>query len=128
VAWTDLVSVFSLSNTAQMLATGEPMQRKEPVLKRSEVAAILLKNCLEICLLYPDNIPALRARFEEKYDYCRGKQVELLLDNGKTLQGLATGLTANAELLVQIEGVEQVFHSADVSVRPVVTTTRDVDE
>jgi len=113
VAWTDLVSTLSLNKT-KMVATSEH------VLSRNEVAAILLKNCLEICLAYPDNVSALRSGFEKKYDYCRGKQVALLLNDGKTLQGLATGLSENAELIVKIDGIDQVFHSADVSVRPVV--------
>lgn len=113
VAWTDLISIFNSNNAGKVASA-------DCVLQRNEVTAILLKNCLDICSAYPDNVPALRSNFESKYDYCQGKPVELLLDDGKSFAGLAMGLSDNAELMVNIEGVEQVFHSADVSVRPVV--------
>ena len=55
--------------------------------------------------------------FRTRYDYCRQKTVEIMLDNKEVLTGVAQGVTDRAELRVTIEGKEQIFNSADISVR-----------
>ena len=48
-----------------------------------------------------------------------GQQVNVLLEGGQPVQGLALGLTGGGELRVRVDGEERVFNSADVSLRTV---------
>ncbi len=111
VALTDMVSVMMLA--------------KKPVSTipdRNRVAALILDGCLDVCRQYPENVERLRREFDEKYDYCKGRQLDILLDNGEVLSGTSRGLGQHDELLVCIDGESEVrsFNSAEISVRPVV--------
>lgn len=90
---------------------------------RSRVAATLLCNvvnaCQNFCQASGDNLEKFRA----SYDFCKDKEVDIILDNGEVLTGIAQGVNENAELLVLMADELRVFNSADVSVRA--TMSRD---
>ncbi len=107
VAWTDFVTACDESGVSETARPG-----------RGELATALLDQCLDICQGYPENAGVFMQHFNEKYNYCLGRQVDILLDDGRTLTGEVTGLTGEAALVVQVDGRQQVFHSGDVSIRP----------
>jgi BirA family biotin operon repressor/biotin-[acetyl-CoA-carboxylase] ligase len=84
---------------------------------RAEVAASLLSHVVDVCQKFEQQAESYLAVFRSGYDYCRQKNLEIILDNKEILTGVAQGVTDRAELLVTIEGKEHVFNSADVSVR-----------
>ncbi|MCG6938121.1 MAG: biotin--[acetyl-CoA-carboxylase] ligase [Gammaproteobacteria bacterium] len=89
----------------------------ETGLCRAEVAASLLYHVVDVCQNFQQRADRYLEVFRSRYDFCRHKNVEIMLDSKQILAGVAQGVTDRAELLVTIEGEEQVFNSADVSVR-----------
>ena len=92
-------------------------QSLEKKIERADVAATLLQNLVRICQHYPQQAQLNLNKFAQQYDYCKGKHVDLILDDGKVLSGVAQGVDEHAELLVMIDGRQQHFNSAEVSVR-----------
>jgi BirA family transcriptional regulator, biotin operon repressor / biotin---[acetyl-CoA-carboxylase] ligase len=84
---------------------------------RADVAASLLKNIINVVQGYQTQPGYQLERFREQYDYCKGKSVEIILDNDEILTGLARGVNDDAELIVLIDGEQRTFNSADVSVK-----------
>ena len=84
---------------------------------RTVVAGILLQRVIDVMQNYLYDPGLCLEKFRAQYDYCKGKEVELVLDNGERLSGMAQGVNDGAELLVMIDAEERAFNSADVSVR-----------
>ena len=93
------------------------LQKNPSVPVRQEVASALLVNIVTICQDLQQFIANNFSLFSIQYDYCKGKNVEIILDNKVSLSGVAQGINERAELLVLVEGKLQVFNSAEVSVR-----------
>lgn len=55
----------------------------------------------------------------QKYDILAGKFIELINNNTDRKTGLALGIDNQGALLVNISGVNQVFHSGEISVKAV---------
>jgi len=89
----------------------------EKSVERCDVAALLLQNVTDVCQRFHSDHNRYLERFRVQYDYCKNKDVEVLLDDGVVLSGVAQGVNDNAELLVLIDGRQQIFNSAEVSVR-----------
>ncbi|MBE9561118.1 MAG: biotin--[acetyl-CoA-carboxylase] ligase [Proteobacteria bacterium] len=87
--------------------------------ERDDIARSLQENVVAACQAYPYALKENLSKFRARYDYCKDKNVEIILDNKEVLSGVAQGLNDNAELLVLIEGEQRVFNSAEVSVKPV---------
>ena len=104
LALTDLCEQFALQENSSA-----------PV--RQEVASDLLVNIVSICQDLHQFVAANFELFGTRYDYCKGKNVEIILDNKVSLSGVAQGINERAELVVLVEGELQVFNSAEVSVR-----------
>ena len=85
--------------------------------QRSLVATLLLQRVVEVCQSFQQDAERYLEKFRARYDFCLGKNVEIILDNGDKRSGLATGVNDKAELLVMIDGKQHVFNSAQVSVR-----------
>lgn len=85
--------------------------------ERDDVAARLLHFITDTCQNYRKQADNYLEIFRSRYDCCYHENVEILLDNNERLSGVAQGVTDRAELLVTVDGEEQVFNSADVSVR-----------
>ena len=85
--------------------------------ERSQVASLLLRRVLEVCQSFQQDAERYLEKFRARYDFCIDKTVEIILDNGEKRSGLARGVNDNAELLVMIDGKQQVFNSAQVSVK-----------
>lgn len=85
--------------------------------ERAEVASALLKNTVALCQDFQHVAIQNLEKFRTRYDYCKEKNVEVILDNKDVLSGLAQGINDSAELLVLIDGQQQVFRSAEVSVK-----------
>lgn len=93
------------------------LQSLEVFPDRVEVAAALLSNTVIACRDYLQASQRSLEKFRTQYDYCKGKNVEIVLDNNECLSGSAQGVNAAAELLVLIDGQQRAFNSAEVSVK-----------
>ena len=85
--------------------------------ERTKVASTLLQNIVVVCQNYQQASKYSLEKFRAQYDYCKEKNVEVILDNDDVLSGLAQGVNDNAELLVLIDGQQRAFNSAEVSVK-----------
>ena len=85
--------------------------------QRSQVAALLLQRVVEVCQCFQQDAERYLEKFRALYDFCLDKNIEIILDNGEKRSGVATGVNDKAELLVMIDGEQQVFNSAEVSVK-----------
>ena len=70
-----------------------------------------------MCQSFQQDAERYLEKFRARYDFCLDKNVEIILDNGEKRSGVATGVNDKAELLVMIDGKQQVFNSAEVSVK-----------
>ena len=93
------------------------MQNVEQVIDREAVASILLKNVISICQNFQQNSKQNLDTFRTRYDYCKGKVVEIILDSQEKVSGVAQGVNECAELIVMIDGKNRTFNSAEVSVK-----------
>ena len=84
---------------------------------RQQVASMLLTNVVSVCQNFQQFVNVHFELFSTRYDYCKGKNVEIILDDNVSLSGVAQGINENAELTVMIEGELRVFNSAEVSVK-----------
>ncbi len=110
-------NIQSVSPPLTDICSEVKLQSLEIMPKRTEVAMKLLQNIVRICQGYPQHAASNLNRFRQHYDYCNEKCVDLVLDNGAVLSGVAQGVNSRAELLVLIDGQQQSFNSAEVSVR-----------
>ena len=103
-AFTDIV------DEVEMQATGYKPDR-------TVVASTLLKCIVDVCQNFQENSQQYLEKYRTQYDYCKAKDVEIILDNREVLSGIAQGVNEQAELVVMIDGEKRVFNSAEVSVR-----------
>ncbi len=119
IAVTDIISVMKTSTLDtvdnKVMSEGQYFQL-DSLSQRGRVAAILLENCLTFCQGYPENVVAVQQEFTKNYDYCKDKLLDIMLDDGSKLVGIAQGLTPQAELIVLVDNQRRIFHSADISV------------
>ena len=99
--WIDVVSVL----------------QTEPDGGRNHLAGLLLQECLTMCERIPQDSVELINEFQKQYDACAQNEVNVILDNGEQLQGVAQGVTSKGEIRILIDGKERVFNSADISLR-----------
>lgn len=85
--------------------------------ERNSVASILLQKMVDVCQNYQRISEHHFEQFRVSYDYCKDKNIEIVLDNNAVLSGIAQGVNENAELLVLIDGQQHIFNSAEVSVK-----------
>jgi biotin-(acetyl-CoA carboxylase) ligase len=85
--------------------------------ERTIVAAALLRSIVDVCQNFQENSQQYLEKYRTQYDYCKAKDVEIILDNREVLSGIAQGVNEQAELVVMIDGEKRVFNSAEVSVR-----------
>ena len=85
---------------------------------RGEVAASLLKAVMVMCQRYQQYGDELVSDYADELDALAGRQVQVLHEDGRQLLGTTLGVTARGELRVLINGSEQVFSSADISLIP----------
>lgn len=85
--------------------------------ERNAVAGLLLNECIQICQSYIDDREKLMQHFRSEYDVCTGKVVGILQGSGEQLEGKVLGVADNGELRVDINGEEQMFNSAEISLR-----------
>jgi biotin-(acetyl-CoA carboxylase) ligase len=93
------------------------VQKISSLPKRQDVASMLLVNIVSVCQNFQLFVDTNFELFSSRYDFCKGKNVEIILDDNVSLSGVAQGINENAELTVMIEGRLQVFNSAEVSVK-----------
>lgn len=85
--------------------------------ERTIVASILLQHVIAMCQNFQQNTKHTLEKFRAQYDYCKDKNVEIIMPNNDVLSGIALGINDNAELLVLVDGNERAFNSAEVSVK-----------
>ncbi len=93
--------------------------------ERLAVASKLLQNVMQTCHAYQGDAGFSLNAFRQRYDYCRNKWVDIVLDDQSVISGVAKGVTDDAELIVEIDGVRQFFNSAEVSVKQVMDVVND---
>jgi biotin-(acetyl-CoA carboxylase) ligase len=54
-----------------------------------------------------------------QYDICLQQPVNIYLDEARSLQGTVTGFEANGAIRIEVDGEEQLFNSADISLRKI---------
>ena len=91
------------------------LENKRPA--RQLVASLLLQNIVEVCQDFDGLVEENLNQFRQHYDFCKNEHVQLVLDNGDVLTGVALGVTDEAELVVKVGQEERVFNSAEVSVK-----------
>lgn len=111
-AFTDLSVEFNLRQPGKV---SDKKQKCMP--ERVELASVLLQHIVSVCSKFQHDAKYNLEKFRSSYDYCRGKTVELILDDGQILEGIAQGVDDNAELRVIVDGKERLFNSADVSIK-----------
>jgi len=84
---------------------------------RNFVALTLLQRVINVCQNFQQNSAQYLDKFRRYYDFCKDKSIEITLDDGRVLSGVAQGVGDNAELQVLIAGRQHVFNSAMVSVK-----------
>jgi BirA family biotin operon repressor/biotin-[acetyl-CoA-carboxylase] ligase len=93
--------------------------------ERLAVASKLLRNVMRTCHAYQKDTGFALNAFRQKYDYCRNKLVDIVLDDQSVISGVAKGVTDDAELIVEIDGVREILNSAEVSVKRVKDVVND---
>ena len=96
--------------------------------ERDAIARLLQEKVVAACQAHPYGLKENLSKFRARYDYCKDKNVEIILDNKEVLSGVAQGLNDNAELLVLVEGEQRVFNSAEVSVKPANVSLKSKDQ
>ncbi len=84
---------------------------------RAQLANALLQNVVAVCQCYPESASSYLDEFRQHYDYCKGKDIEIIMDNNERLAAVARGVTDSAELIALVDGKQQLFNSAEVSVK-----------
>lgn len=84
---------------------------------RNAVASMLLQHMVDTCAGFEQGAGRHLQEFRSRYDFCKGKNVEIKQDADEVLTGVAVGVSDDAELLVSIDGELRAFNSAEVSVR-----------
>lgn len=84
---------------------------------RTYVALTLLQRVVAVCQNFQQDPKRYLETFRTRYDFCKNKNVEVILDNEQVQSGIAQGVSDDAELLVLVDGVQHVFNSAEVSVK-----------
>ena len=86
---------------------------------RGPIAAELLSRIIGLCQDFEQQATTSRERFRNSYDYCMNKNIDLITDTEGCLRGCAQGVSDEAELIVRIDGSDELrrFNSAEVSVR-----------
>ncbi len=105
--YTDLCVVFE-----QQLAETSAVKPE-----RLMLASKLLQCVNNACQIYSGNPQFVLNAFRQKYDYCQNKAIDIIRDDQSIVAGVAKGVTDNAELIVEINGKQQLFNSAEVSIK-----------
>ncbi|MDT8452910.1 MAG: biotin--[acetyl-CoA-carboxylase] ligase [Gammaproteobacteria bacterium] len=85
---------------------------------RNRVAGLLLKECMSICEGFSQFRDELLAEYRQ-YDICLQRPVNIYQDEARSLQGTVTGFEVNGAIRIEIDGEEQLFNSADISLRKI---------
>mgnify|MGYP001812481587 FL=1 len=85
------------------------VQATDQKVERTDVAALLLQNTIDVMQDYLSEPERYLERFRTRYDFCKDKRVEIILDNGDRRAGVARGVNENAELLVMIDGKQHTL-------------------
>lgn len=101
-AWVDVVSLLRDSPSSCTIG-------------RSELAGLLLQECMHICDNFAQTRNALMVEYQ-RYDICRQQAVNVYLED-EVLQGVALGVEASGEIRVLIDGEQRLFNSANISLR-----------
>ena len=99
--WTDIVSSLGL----------------ECQFGRNKIAGLLLQECMTVCEDFARARHDLMMEYRQQYDVCLRQVVNIYLEDGQLLQGVVVGFEADGEIRILIEGKEQLFNSADISLR-----------
>ena len=86
-------------------------------ISRQFIAMRLLQKVTAVCQNFQWDAERYLGKLRAQYDYCKNREVEIILADNEILLGTALGVNEGAELVVLINGEERVFNSAEVSVR-----------
>lgn len=92
-------------------------QKVATIPQRNTVANSLLQKVVVACQSFNETSKLNLEKFRTKYDYCRNKSIEILMDDQTMISGIAQGVNDDAELLVLVDGAVSVFNSAEISIK-----------
>jgi len=72
------------------------MQAIEHTPERTIVCCMLLKCIVDGCQNFQENSKQYLEKYRSQYDYCKAKNVELILDNREVLSCVAQGINDEA--------------------------------
>jgi len=93
------------------------LQDVKKIIDREVVASMLLRNVISTCKNFQQDSKQNLEKFRVRYDYCKNRSIDIVLDNQAIVSGVAQGVNKNAELIVMIDGENCTFNSAEVSVK-----------
>ena len=82
---------------------------------RGELAAILLREVVAMCRRYQKQSTGLLEDIRDEAEVLNGRRVRLRLGSGEAYAGTVVGIAPAGALRVLVDGEEQVFSSAEVS-------------
>ena len=100
--WTDVISSLAALSLGCKLG-------------RSELAGMLLQECMNICENFAQGKKELIAEYRQ-YDICVQQSVDVHLEE-EVLQGVVVGVESDGEIRILIDGEHRLFNSADISLR-----------
>lgn len=102
--WTDIVSSL-------------PAQLSNDKVERSELAGLLLQECMVICDGFSQIRHDVLFEYQQQYDICIKQPVNIFLGEDQVLKGVVTGFDEGGEIRILVDGEEQLFNSAEISLR-----------
>lgn len=88
---------------------------------RNELAGKLLRACLTMCERYQQDHRFLSSEFDSNYNAYINVPVNVVQGDGEVIEGVSLGITEQGELRVLVGSEEQVFNSAEISLRQAVS-------
>ena len=85
-------------------------------LDRSVMAGELLSALMQLCSDYQKNGFEFYRKKWAEYDMCAGHDVQVIAENDH-YNGVCMGINNKGALRVMVDGAEQIFYAAEVSVR-----------
>ena len=103
--WTDIISSLTMASPDELN------------ISRNNAAGLLLHECMVVCEVFLLAKAALMLEYQDQYDVCLWQDVDIHQEDGSCRQGQVIGFEETGEIRIRIGDEEQLFNSADISLR-----------
>jgi len=101
---------------------------KDVLADRNALLAVLLNEVVNMCRQYQQKAAAIFTEISDELDALTGRDVGVHMEKGDHLSGKVLGINRRGELRVLVDGCEQIFSSADVSLTGLTTEPEAGDD